>query len=83
VRRTLIALLLLQAPAVLAADSFDSDCYHDRQDACRELQAAQLACVTGGLAGCEQGLIDRLQRQCSAFGPLRSGAPKAWQSSAK
>ena len=66
-----IVLLLLQAPAALAADRpFDWDRYHDRQAACRELSQAQLACVTGGLAGCDQGLIERLQRQCSAFGPL-------------
>jgi hypothetical protein len=54
---------------VLAADSFDWDRYHDRQDACTELGEAQLACATYGLVTCDQALIDRLQRQCSAFGP--------------
>jgi hypothetical protein len=52
----LIALMLAAAPSALAGDRpFDWDRYHDRQDACREL---------------DQALLDRLQRQCAAFGPL-------------
>jgi hypothetical protein len=61
---------LAPAGMVLAGEAFDWDSYHDRQDACRELSQVQLACTTGGRAACDQGLIDRLQRQCSAFGSL-------------
>jgi hypothetical protein len=43
---------------------------NDRQDACRELSEAQRACAAYGLAACDQAALDRLQRQCSAFGPL-------------
>jgi hypothetical protein len=44
------AVLILTAVPARAADRpFDWDHYHDRQDACRELQAAQLACATYGL----------------------------------
>jgi hypothetical protein len=61
------------AGIVLASDRpFDWDRYHERQDACRELDQAQRACVAGGLAACNQALVDQLRRQCSAFGPLRS-----------
>jgi hypothetical protein len=60
-----------QSPAPLPpGEAFDWDRNHDRQDACRELDQAQRACAAGGLAACDQALIDRLQRQCSAFGPL-------------
>jgi hypothetical protein len=55
------------AGIVLAADSFDWDRYHDRQDACRELDQAQRTCAAGGLAACDKAVLDRLQRQCSAF----------------
>jgi hypothetical protein len=41
---------------------------HGRQDACRELDQAQRACATGGIAACDQASLDRLQRQCSALG---------------
>jgi hypothetical protein len=66
VRRALIAVLLLQAPTALAGEAFDWDRYHERQDACQ----ARQACVAGGLAACDQLALNRLQRQCSAFGPL-------------
>jgi hypothetical protein len=62
--------LAAAAPSVLAAQSFDWDRYHERQDACRDLDQAQRACATYGLAACDQAAIERLQRQCSAFGPL-------------
>jgi hypothetical protein len=51
-------------------EAFDRDRYHDRQFACRELSQAQMVCATYGLEACDQALIDHLQRQCSAFGPL-------------
>jgi hypothetical protein len=38
--------------------------------ACRELEQEQRTCAAGGLAACDQPLIERLQRQCAAFGPL-------------
>jgi hypothetical protein len=54
-------------------ETFDWDRYHARQDACRELGDPQRACATGGLGTCDRAVIDRLQRQCSAFGPLGRG----------
>jgi hypothetical protein len=73
----LFALLLADAaPSVLAAEGFDWDRYHDRQDACRELDSAQRACATYGLAACDQAAIEHLQRQCSAFGPLGDKRPR-------
>jgi hypothetical protein len=73
-----LALVLVAAVPALAderavseaAPAFDWDLYHDRQDACRELSEAQRACAAYGLAACDQAALDRLQRQCSAFGPL-------------
>ncbi len=48
-RVALVVTLLLAAGSVVAGEAFDWDRYHDRQDACRELSAAQLACATYGL----------------------------------
>jgi predicted RNase H-like HicB family nuclease len=70
-RALVIALAFAAAGPAHAGEAFDWDRYHDRQDACRELSQAQLACATYGLAACDQALLNQLQRQCSAFGPLR------------
>jgi hypothetical protein len=58
------------AAFMLAGEAFNWDRYHDRQDTCRELDQAQRACANGWPAACDQAVLARLQRQCSAFGPL-------------
>jgi hypothetical protein len=65
-----IVMLILTVLPARAGEAFDWDRYHDRQDACRELSGAQRACATYGLTACDQAVLDRLQRQCSAFGSL-------------
>ena len=62
--------LVLAADTVAAPRGFDWDRYHDRQDACAELDRVLLACTTSDSGKCDQAPINRLQRQCSAFGPL-------------
>lgn len=58
------------AAFMLAGEAFNWDRYHDRQDTCRELDQAQRACANEWPAACDQAVLARLQRQCSAFGPL-------------
>ena len=66
-----VVTFLVSASGASAGQAFDWDRYHERQDVCREFDAAQRVWVTGGLGACEQAALDRLQRQCSAVGPLR------------
>ncbi len=73
-RAVLVVTLLVSASGASAGQAFDWDHYHERQDACREFDAAQRVCATGGLTVCDQALLEWLQRQCSAFGPLGRGA---------
>jgi hypothetical protein len=45
-RAVLIVTLLVSASGAGAGQAFDGDRYHERQDACREFDAAQRACGT-------------------------------------
>ena len=72
-RAVLVVTLLVSASGASAGQAFDWDRHHERQDACREFDAAQWACATGGLGACDQAALDRLQRQCSAFRVLVRG----------
>ena len=48
-RAVLVVTLLVSASGASAGQAFDWDRYHERQDACREFDAAQRACgIPGG-----------------------------------
>jgi hypothetical protein len=55
------------ARLVLAAETFDWDRYHDRQDACREADRIAAACARDH---CDELALRQARRACSAFGPL-------------
>ena len=55
-----------------AAEPFDWDRYHARQDACREQDRIAAACVQG-VEFCDELALRWAQRACSAFGPLGRG----------
>jgi hypothetical protein len=60
-RAVLVVTLLVSASGASAGQAFDWDRYHERQDdACREFDAAQRVCATGGLGACDQAALDRL-----------------------
>jgi hypothetical protein len=74
---------------VLAAEAFDWDRYHDRQDACREKDRIAAQCgvernpvfnsfVRRGVPEgyCDELALRQAQRQCSAFGPLGDERPR-------
>ena len=52
------------ASVVLAAEPFDWDRYHDRQDACLEADRIAAACTQGY---CDELALRQAQRACSAF----------------
>ena len=53
-----VVTLLVSASGASAGQAFDWDRYHERQDACREFDAAQQrACATGGLGACDQAAL--------------------------
>ena len=64
-RAVLVVTLLVSASGASVGQALDRDRYHERQDACRELDVAHRVCATGGLTVCDQALLDRLQRQRS------------------
>ena len=71
----LAALALVVAGPALAGErvaeatpAFEWDLYHDRQDACREVDRITAACSTQG--HCDDLALRQAQRACSAFGPL-------------
>jgi hypothetical protein len=50
-RAVLFVTLLVSASGASAGQAFDGDRYHERQDACREFDAAQRACGIPGKGG--------------------------------
>ena len=50
-RAVLVVTLLVSASGASAGQAFDWDRYHERQDACREFDAAQRACGIPGKGG--------------------------------
>jgi hypothetical protein len=81
--------LAAAAPSVLAAESFDWDRYHERQDACREKDRIAAQCgverspvfnsfVRRGVPEeyCDELALRQAQRQCSAFGPQGDKRPR-------
>ena len=70
-----LALMLAGVPAVAAQFSSnpeDWDRYHDHQDACWTYDDTLRQC-SGVASGCDQVLVDALQRQCSAYNYYRRG----------
>jgi predicted RNase H-like HicB family nuclease len=64
-RALVIALAFVAAAgSARAGEAFDWDRYHDRQDACRELDQAQRACTQGY---CDELALRQATRACSPF----------------